>query len=205
MDATLSAPPPVTASATDVPRILPSTASWPFEAEVRVAQEQHTDGGSGYAVVCESAILRVDPLTLTLLPNLPLSSTAIAQLAQQPTTAVAQPTSTAQASTRMQGERGTTQPACVSETSQPQANGSPLASTARNCAALLHCSLRSVKLGLSDEKLMVVPNDRGTCWLCEFVRARSASAECVAALRSLGSASHLDVTIVGTNAPRAGV
>ena len=45
---------------------------------------------------------------------------------------------------------------------------------------LLHMSLQQCKLGLSGDKLLVVPNDRGACWLCGFIDA-GASSRCAAA------------------------
>ena len=50
---------------------------------------------------------------------------------------------------------------------------------------LFHVSLQHLKLGASRGKLLVVPLDRGPCWLCEFSEAGAAS-HCTTALLARG-------------------
>ena len=50
---------------------------------------------------------------------------------------------------------------------------------------LFHAPLAFCKLGISTDKLLVVPLDRGPCWICEFSDA-SAAGWCFANLKSQG-------------------
>uniref|UniRef100_A0A7S0J9K2 Uncharacterized protein n=1 Tax=Calcidiscus leptoporus TaxID=127549 RepID=A0A7S0J9K2_9EUKA len=133
-----------------------------FDAHVRVALEQlHVGSGSEYAVVSESATLKIDRQTLTLYNTL---------------------------------------------LPHDEATGSDTSSTRE---VLLHRALASLKLGVSDGKVMVVPKDRGACWLCEFCSApggsKGTSSQCISFLRSVGVSAHVDVSVIGLNQQSAGV
>ena len=88
---------------------------------------------------------------------------------------------------RVARESGPGQYAVVAEraTLCCEASTLSLATVQSGAQPLLHMSLQQCKLGLSGDKLLVVPNDRGACWLCGFIDA-GASSRCAAALQALG-------------------
>lgn len=62
----------------------------------------------------------------------------------------------------------------------------PTLTLSERSATLLHVALRSVLVGASGKKLMLVPTDRGRAWLIEF-GTTAAAAEASAALAARGT------------------
>uniref|UniRef100_A0A7S4C2Q3 Uncharacterized protein n=1 Tax=Chrysotila carterae TaxID=13221 RepID=A0A7S4C2Q3_CHRCT len=62
--------------------------------------------------------------------------------------------------------------------------------------AYVHFPLRSIKLGITTTKIMLVPRNRGPCWVCEFSLPSGAN-DCLRAIR--GSSVSVDVQVVGND------